>query len=192
MFRFPLSPLETPHPHRLKEGHIPSLDSPLPAVQPIRRFVYRTPALKSCAAASQQLCYSAAQTNRFGGSLSRGPAGAFARDGSAFGLHIIEGLLLLLTCRTSQYLKPGIPKGLAPGAVFGDFLQKQKVTRPEAELSPPEADTSQRADTASPAVIDGNGTCSGERNNSSRRNEKCPQRTISQIKEDIPCTSTNT
>ena len=33
----------------------------------------------------------------------------------------------------SQRLKLGIPKGLAPGAVFGDFLQKQKVTRSEAE-----------------------------------------------------------
>ena len=49
----------------------------------------------------------------------------------------------------------GIPKGLAPGAVFGDFLQKQKVTRSEAELSPPEADTDRKADTDLTAATGG-------------------------------------
>ena len=91
--------------------------------------------LKNCTAVSQQLCHSAAHTNKPGGSLSRGPTGAFARDGSAFGLHIPKDCFHA-AAQTSQYLKPGIPKGLAPGRLFGDFFGVEKVTRSEAEDPP--------------------------------------------------------
>ena len=76
--------------------------------------------------------YSAATINKSVCIAVRGPIGEVAGDGSDFVPHIPKGCFYA-DAQTSQRLKMGIPKGLAPGAVFGDFLQKQKVTRSEAE-----------------------------------------------------------
>lgn len=131
-FRFSL-PLKIPLSHRHKEGLIPSLESPLPAVQPTSRFTYRTPALNGCTAVSQPSFYSAAQTNRSVCFAVRGPAGALMRDESDTVPQLPKGCDSF--CRTDEPApENGDPQGACPWASFSAlFARPKRAPRRSAE-----------------------------------------------------------